>query len=157
MARRPDSSRVHQMASECFAMRIRTLDRVITNLYDTALRPLDLKVTQLDILVVVCQLGVARPCDICEILRMDTSTLSRNADRLVSRGWLETVQTGDARAQPLRLTRQGQKVIDAAFPAWERAQLEVSELLGSTGAAALLKAAARVGFSKEILKESPRA
>jgi DNA-binding MarR family transcriptional regulator len=153
MARQTGPSLNHRLANECLAMRIRTLDRAITNLYDVALRPLGLKVTQLDILLIVSKLGVARPSEICEILRMDTSTLSRNAERLLSRGWLEIVPRVDARAQPLRLTRRGQKLIEQAYPAWEHAPSQVQELLGNSGTSALMKAAARVGLGKNFSNE----
>ncbi len=110
----------------------------------------DLKVTQLDILLIIGKLGIARPNQICEILRMDTSTLSRNAERLLSRGWLEVVPTIDARAQPLRLTRRGHKVIEQALPAWEHAQSQVHQLLGRSGTSSLMKSAARVGLGKNF-------
>ncbi len=44
-------SMIDKVASECVAVRLRMLNRVITNIYDDALRPLDLKVSQMNILV----------------------------------------------------------------------------------------------------------
>jgi DNA-binding MarR family transcriptional regulator len=153
MNRPPDRSLAHQLAEECFAMRVRMLDRAITNLYDAALRPLDLKVTQLDILLMVGKLGVARPSQVCEILRMDASTLSRNAERMVARGWLEVVPSADARVQPLRLTRRGHKIIERAFPGWQQAQAQVREMLGRAGALSLLKAAALAGLGNSLAEK----
>src|SRR6516162_3196973 len=48
-------------AGECIAVRLRLVNRVVTNLYDAALRPLGLKVSQLNILVVTAKLGLAQP------------------------------------------------------------------------------------------------
>jgi hypothetical protein len=45
----------------CIAMRLRLLNRIVTNFYDDALRPLGLKVSQLNILIVTARLGLARP------------------------------------------------------------------------------------------------
>jgi DNA-binding MarR family transcriptional regulator len=45
------------------------LNRVITNIYDDALRSLDLKVSQMSILVATAKVGTARPSEVCEHLQ----------------------------------------------------------------------------------------
>src|SRR5438132_10537873 len=129
----------------CIAVRLRLLDRVVTNFYDDALRPLGLKVSQLNILVVTAKLGLSRPAQVCEFLQLDTSTLSRNVKPLQAHGWLEVMPDEDARAQPFRLTPQGKRLIEKAVPAWEEAQRRASELLGDEGVALLDKAAKKLG------------
>src|SRR5262245_66391462 len=98
---------IDRIARACIAVRVRLLNRVITNLYDEALRPLGLKVSQVNILVVAGKLGVARPAQVCELLNLDASTLSRNVERMVAKGWLEIVPDEDGRSQPFRLTSKG--------------------------------------------------
>jgi DNA-binding MarR family transcriptional regulator len=142
------ASSIDTIARTCIAVRLRLLNRVVTNLYDDALRPLVLKVSQLNILIVTAKLGLARPALVCEILQLDTSTLSRNLERMRAHGWLETVSEEDARAQPFRLTAQGKRLIEKAVPAWEEAQRQAAELLGSAGIALLDKAAKRMGMSQ---------
>src|SRR6266403_5631093 len=116
------NSSIDTISRTCIAVRLRLLNRVVTNFYDEALRPLGLKVSQLNILIVTARLGLARPVQVCEILQLDTSTLSRNVERMRTNGWLEVVPDEDARAQPFRLTPQGKRLIEKATPAWERAQ-----------------------------------
>jgi DNA-binding MarR family transcriptional regulator len=132
------------ISGACIAVRLRLLNRVVTNLYDDALRPLGLKVSQLNILVVAAKLGVARPARVCEILHLDASTLSRNVERMRARGWLETVPEEDARVQPFRLTPQGRRLIEKAVPAWEEAQRQAADLLGEEGVALLDRAARKL-------------
>jgi DNA-binding MarR family transcriptional regulator len=79
---------VESIASACIAVRLRLLNRVVTNIFDDALRPLGLKASQLNILVAAVKLGVARPARMCELLKLDPSTLSRAVDRMISNGWL---------------------------------------------------------------------
>ena len=136
---------IDAIARNCIAVRLRLLNRVVTNLYDDALRPLGLKVSQLNILIVTAKLGLARPAQVCEILQLDASTLSRNVQPLQAHGWLEVVPEEDARAQPFRLTPQGKRLIEKAVPAWEQAQRQATELLGAEGIAILHKAAAKLG------------
>jgi DNA-binding MarR family transcriptional regulator len=126
------------------------LNRVVTNIYDDALRPLGLKASQLNLLIVTARLGVARPSWVCDILQLDSSTLSRNVERMRAHGWLEVVQEADARAQPFRLTAQGKRLIAKAFPAWEEAQRQATELLGHEGIAVLDKAATKLGGPRAV-------
>jgi DNA-binding MarR family transcriptional regulator len=139
---------IDTISKTCIAVRLRLLNRVITNFYDGALRPLGLKVSQLNILIVTARLGLARPAQVCEILQLDVSTLSRNVKPLQAHGWLEVVAEEDARSQPFRLTVQGKRLIEKAIPAWEKAQQQATELLGSEGIALLDKAAKKVGLAQ---------
>jgi DNA-binding MarR family transcriptional regulator len=138
------SKQVDRIAASCIAVRLRLLNRVVTNLYDEALRPLGLKVSQLNVLVVAAKLGVARPARVCELLHLDVSTLSRNVDRMMVKGWLEAVPEEDARTQPFRLSHQGRRLLQRAIPAWEKAQQQAVELLGDEGVSVLTKSASQL-------------
>jgi DNA-binding MarR family transcriptional regulator len=142
---------IDAIARTCIAVRLRLLNRVVTNLYDDALRPLGLKVSQLNILVVTVKLGLAQPATVCNLLRLDTSTLSRNVDRMRAKGWLEVVPGADARTQPFRLTATGRRLLERAVPAWEQAQQQAAELLGEDGVALLNQTAARLGLPRANL------
>src|SRR5205823_15125172 len=121
---------IDKVAGECVAVRLRMLNRVITNIYDNALRPLDLKVSQMNILVAAAKVGTVRPLEVCEYLHLDVSTLSRNVERMKARGWLEVVPDEDRRSQPFQLTSQGRKLLEKAVPAWTEAQQQVKKVLG---------------------------
>lgn len=121
---------IDKVASECVAVRLRMLNRVVTNIYDDALRSLDLKVSQMNILVAAAKMGTARPVEVCEHLQLDVSTLSRNVERMKARGWLEVVPDEDGRSQPFRLTPRGRRLLEKAVPAWSEAQQQVRKLLG---------------------------
>ena len=142
------TSNIDTIAKTCIAVRLRLLNRVVTNLYDDALRPLGLKVSQLNILIVTARLGLARPAQVCDILQLDASTLSRNVRPLQAHGWLEVVPDEDARAQPFRLTAQGKRLIEKAVPAWEEAQRRATELLGNEGIALLDRATKKLRQAK---------
>jgi len=137
---------IDAIARTCIAGRLRMVNRVITSLYDNALRSLGVKASQFNILVVAGKLGLARPADVCDILRLDTSTLSRNVERMRTQGWLEVVPSADARTQSFRLTAQGKRLLEQAAPAWKQAQQEAEELLGDDGMALLGKLAGKLGM-----------
>jgi DNA-binding MarR family transcriptional regulator len=135
---------IDKIASECVAVRLRMLNRVITNIYDDALRSLDLKVSQMNILVAAAKMGTARPTEFCEHLHLDVSTLSRIVERMKVRGWLEVVAVEDGRSQPFRLTPQGRKLLEKAVPAWSEAQQQVKKVLGDGFVEQLNQATKRV-------------
>src|SRR5215207_6762412 len=145
-----EAERTHNMidkiTGECVAVRLRMLNRVITNIYDDALRPLDLKVSQMNILVAAAKMGTVRPLAVCEYLHLDVSTLSRNVERMKARGWLEVVPDDeDGRSQPFRLTPRGRKLLEQAVPAWSEAQRQVTKVLGERFVHQLDQATKRAG------------
>lgn len=136
---------VDKIAGECVAVRLRMLNRLITNIYDDALRPLDLKVSQMNILVAAAKMGTARPGEVCEHLHLDVSTLSRNVERMKARGWVEVAPTEDGRSQPFRLTPHGWKLLEKAVPAWRQAQRQVTKFVGEGFVHELDRSLKRVG------------
>jgi len=145
MKKQTHSTTPDLIAQDCIADRMRLLNRVVTRIYDDALRSLGIKTSQLNILVVTARLGLARPAEICDQLKIDISTVSRNVDRMRARGWIEVVDDEqDARAHQLRLSAKGRQLLEKAKPAWEKAQMKVKKLLGQSGVAALVRAAEKV-------------
>ena len=132
------------IAGQCIVVRMRILNRVVTKIYDDALRPLGAKVSQMNILVAAGRMGLARPADVCDLLHLDVSTLSRNVERMKARGWLEVVPESDGRAQPFRLTGKGRKLLEKAVPAWRKAQAEATDLLGDDAVRMLSNAVKRI-------------
>jgi DNA-binding MarR family transcriptional regulator len=141
-----ESETADQMARECIAVRVRLINRVITALYDEALRPFVLRISQANILSAICYVGEVRPADISRILRIEKSTLSRDVELMKQRGWLESHPPSGGRNQKIRLTPEGKKLLGKIQPAWEKAQAEAKLLIGDDGETALRQMASRLGF-----------
>ena len=136
-----------EVVRDCLATRLRMANRVITRMYDDALRPLGLKVTQLSMLVVAEDRGLIRQSQVGAELQLDDSTLSRNLERMRTNGWLEEVSAHDARVHSYRLTEEGKTLLDKAIPAWRNAQREAKRLLGNAGVQTLRRFAREQGFT----------
>jgi len=121
----------------CVAYRMRMLSRVISGLYDEVLAPLQLKGSQLNVLATLAHRGPAAPTDLCAVLRMDKSTLSRNLERMGKRGWLAVRPGEDNRTHVVELTAKGTKLLQDAYPLWRKAQAEAARRMGEEGLAAL--------------------
>ncbi len=132
---------VNTIASECLAVRIRLLNRTVTNIFDAALRPLGLKVSQLNVLMVVAKCGPISPGDVARRLNMEKSTVSRNVDRMRPRGWLKVSEADAGRKQVLELGSAGRKLIEKSLPFWKKAQAQTEALLGQRGARSIHRAA----------------
>jgi DNA-binding MarR family transcriptional regulator len=128
---------LHAIARDCIAVRVRLINRVVTGMYDEALRPLGVKVSQMNILVAVSLFGPSRPADICRVLRLDPSTLSRNVERMKKNGWVETVPGEDARSHVLTVQPEGTRILEKASHAWAEAQERVTAILGEEGVSAI--------------------
>jgi DNA-binding MarR family transcriptional regulator len=130
----------------CIATRLRMANRVITKVYDDALRPLGLKVSQMAMLAVAADRGLIRQSEVGAELQLDDSTLSRNLELMRANGWLEAVPGDDLRVHSYCLTEVGRSLLNKALPAWRKAQAEAKGLLGNAGVQALRCFARAQGF-----------
>jgi DNA-binding MarR family transcriptional regulator len=137
---------VAEVTRACIATRLRMANRVITKVYDDALRPLGLTATQMTMLVVAENRGLIRQSEVGAELQLDDSTLSRNLERMRANGWLEKVTGDDARVHSYRLTEAGRALLEQTIPAWRGAQHEAQRLLGDAGVNALWCFAREQGF-----------
>ena len=136
------------MARECIAVRVRMINRVITALYDEALRPFALRISQANILSAVGHMGESRPADLSRILRIEKSTLSRDVELMKQNGWLKSDPPEGGRNQTIRLTSGGARLLGRIQPSWEKAQAEAKLLIGADGESALRQMAVKLGFGK---------
>jgi DNA-binding MarR family transcriptional regulator len=149
MERRTSKSEpADRMGRACIAVRVRLINRVISAIYDEALRPFGLRISQANILSAVAHMSEARPVLVARILRIEKSTLSRDVELMKQKGWLESDPPTGGRNQTIRLTPQGNKLMGRIQPSWEKAQAEAKLLIGDDGEAALRQLAARLGFGK---------
>src|SRR5262249_10898188 len=125
------------IAEECIAVKLRLLTRAVTKIYNRALRPHGLTVSQMNILVAAYYIGEARQQRICRALHLEKSTLSRDLGRMRERGWVTESPGDDGRSSLLKVTAHGGKLLQKAFPAWRQAQQQATALLGEREIAAL--------------------
>ncbi len=128
----------------CVADKLRLLNRIITKIYDEALRPAGLTTSQMNILVVVAKYGEATPLQVGSWLHLEKSTLSRNLRRLQRNGWLTVLQSDKGRTHTLKLTSSGNRALGQGLPLWQSAQKEAAAILGNSGIRELMRIAGTV-------------
>jgi DNA-binding MarR family transcriptional regulator len=132
-----------RLADECHSLPLRMIHRAVMGIYDAALRPFDLRVAQMNLLVVIAKMGVhATPARLSSYLIIEKSTLSRDLERLEQRRLIKVVDEG--RTRRLSLTAEARRLLERVLPVWEEAQAQVDALLGAGAVEALRKAAPRI-------------
>ena len=129
-----DPSSASQIAATsaacCMALRARRMSRIITRIYDEALRPIGLTASQFTLLTQVAQQNGVTAAEIGFDLDIEKSTLSRNLKRLVSLKMIDMDPPAGRRGRGLHLTPKGQAVIKDAYPIWLTAQARAVGVLG---------------------------
>jgi DNA-binding MarR family transcriptional regulator len=85
------------MFTECYCTQFRRSANALTSIYDDALRPVGLKITQLTLLRGLDRLGSATYNEIATELSLDKTTISRNIKLLIDAGCVEVSSDEDAR------------------------------------------------------------
>jgi DNA-binding MarR family transcriptional regulator len=135
MTPRADTAPADGPIAVCNCLALRQAARLVTQLYDTALAPTGLRVTQYSILAELNRRGPASLQDIADALVMDRSTLGHSI-RPLQRDDIVRIatDTGDRRARRLELTARGRAALDHARPYWRNAQAKFDAVYGAHAA-----------------------
>ena len=113
----------------CFALHARMTARLLSRVYDAAMRPADLRLAQFGLLGAIAHGTTASETALAERLGLERTTLVRNLKLLEEKGWIEPV-AGDGRGVRHRLTEAGREKFESAIPLWEAAQRRIEDKLG---------------------------
>jgi DNA-binding MarR family transcriptional regulator len=114
----------------CVSFALRRASRALTQLYDRALKPQGIRVTQLPILLAARGAEPVLLGQLAERLGMERTTLVRNVRPLVRRGLVEQSSTGASGRTTLKTTPAGTALLERAYPAWRKVQGRVLEGVG---------------------------
>ena len=122
----------------CYCASLRRAARVVSRLYDDALRPTGLTTTQFTVLELLSRAGSARIMDIERMLGADQTTVTRNLAGMAREGWIKgQVGREDRRERHWRLTASGRALHRRALPAWRSAQRSFENVRGGVSMNAL--------------------
>ena len=114
----------------CMCGSFRRTSRALTQLYQTALRPLGLRPTQFTILQVLSRAGETSQGRLGEMLAMDSTSLTRALAIMTRHGWIMERRGEDKRERWLRLASGGERKLGSALPAWEKIQSRLRQQVG---------------------------
>lgn len=114
----------------CLCANVRRAALALTSLYDEALAPHGLKVTQLSLLSAVARHGEPNLTELSRATGLERSTLGRNL-RVLADARLVSLSPGeDQRDCVVALTARGRARVRAAARAWAAVQEDLARALG---------------------------
>ena len=120
-----------EIAATCACFGLRKAARVVTQIYDEALRPSGLGAAQFNLLVAVALMEAPTITRLAGVLAMDPTTLLRNLAPL-ARDKLVRVDPGeDRRTRIVTLGEGGATALARAIPLWRHAQARIVEHVGA--------------------------
>ncbi len=125
----------------CTCGALRRAARAATALYDQALKPTGLRVTQYAILKILDRCGPLPVTRLAAEADLERTTMARNLDPLERRG-LVRVGTGenDARSRLAELTEAGRATLAEAKPHWQAAQEQLAQRIDPDSVRSLAEA-----------------
>ncbi|QKG70633.1 MarR family winged helix-turn-helix transcriptional regulator [Erythrobacter mangrovi] len=134
---RPLNAKARFVSDNCFAASLIEAARQVTAIYDTALRPAGINVTQFNMLAAITLLQPETISALAAAIGMERSTASRNLAVLKRNGWIERREAnGGPRSGAISLSPGGRAVFELAFPLWSEAQEHLAQQLGTDQTAA---------------------
>lgn len=122
----------------CLCFSLRRTTRALTQVYDAALAPAGLTVSQFSVLSVIALAAPITMTRLARWLGMDRTTLTRAIAPLERDGLVQSLAGKDRRQRRLALTPAGSARLQAAMPHWREAQAQMTESFGAERSADLL-------------------
>jgi DNA-binding MarR family transcriptional regulator len=114
----------------CACFRVRSAARAITEFYDAALEPAEIRLTQMAILSVIASGAGTTMQDVAKQLGLDPSTMTRTLRPLEVAKLVRVRAGSDRRAKEMELTSAGKKALAEAGAYWADAQRTLREKVG---------------------------
>ncbi|MEL7049629.1 MAG: MarR family winged helix-turn-helix transcriptional regulator, partial [Pseudomonadota bacterium] len=124
----PMADIAEKTSTACLATRVRQLSRIITRVYDDAMRPLGITASQYTLLAQLASRDGITAVEIGQELDIEKSTLSRNLKRLLALDLIIMDPPAGRRGRGLHLTPKGQATLRQAYPIWQDAQSRATQV-----------------------------
>lgn len=121
------------LPTPCNCTQLRRAARKATRLYDQALAPVGLKVTQFSLLRTVDRLEQPSISNLASATGLERSTLGRNLRPLEKLGLIALSGGEDLRMRRVELTDRGRSKLDQGADCWAKAQARFEAALGTEG------------------------
>ena len=139
--------------SPCNGTAMRKASRRLTQLYDDALAPCDLRSTQYAILAELARPAKEPPtmAELANALVMDRSALGHNLKPLERDGFIALQESDeDRRRRHVVMTAKGKAKFQAAKRFWQVAQNRFNEVLGESSAADLRARLLAIAYDERL-------
>ncbi|HUZ74005.1 MAG TPA: MarR family winged helix-turn-helix transcriptional regulator [Stellaceae bacterium] len=128
----PHAVTIH-VRDTCLCLHLQRAARSVARHFDAALRPLGLTNNQFSLLMALNRPEPPTIRSVSALLAVDRTTLTANLKPLERRGLVRVrVDDADKRSRRLVLTPEGQALLVAAFPVWQRTHAAIERPLAGS-------------------------
>jgi DNA-binding MarR family transcriptional regulator len=124
---------IHTMGDHCFALQARKTANLLARVYNSALEPLGLEISQFSTLSAVALERADSITELAGALGVERSTLTRNL-KVLARDGLIVRSAHEGRRSTYRLTAKGRRLLLKALPLWNEVQGRFSAALSNSSA-----------------------
>jgi DNA-binding MarR family transcriptional regulator len=132
------------LQTPCLCDALRKATRRVTRMYDDALRPVGLRITQFSVLGYLSRHGEVRVRDLGAGLTLEETTLTRSLRPLEQQGWLQLRAGDDRREKYVSITPSGKELLKRAAPLWLAAQQRMSERISASNWDAMFRSLPKI-------------
>jgi DNA-binding MarR family transcriptional regulator len=118
-------------ALPCMCASLRRASRLVSQLYEDAMRPLGMRATQFTILQSLVLAEEVTQSQLGQMLGMDSTTLTRTLTIMSREGWIAKRRGEDRREWRMRLSKKGEAQFKIALPHWQKVQDKLRGQLGN--------------------------
>jgi len=136
--RRPTVRDLRIAGLTCIALNLKRTARVVSAIYDDAVRSAGLRSTQFAILATIGHNPEVSITQLSEWIDADRTTAQRSLEILGKRGWIVAKKAHTGNLRQLALTPSGEKKLAEAYELWEETQNRMTEAIGHRAARTLL-------------------
>jgi len=124
------SDRYLRVEAECPAFQARVTARALTRYYNACFRPLGITAEQFSLLVGIGGSYEPTLAELAARAGVDATTLSRSVKSLERRELVRNHGGRGRAGKRLTLTDGGHRLVEESMAAWERARVQLAEVLG---------------------------
>lgn len=128
----------------CLTFNFQRTARSLVRGFEAAIKQTGLTAPQFTTLGLLSGFGMLSVSQLSEKLGTERTTLSRNLDLMVGKGWIAGVALDDQRVHAYELTDAGRTKLNAAMPAWAEYQAQIVKILGPAFSQELLQAMSKL-------------
>tara|TARA_B100000809_G_scaffold58771_1_gene55253 strand:+ start:767 stop:1189 length:423 start_codon:yes stop_codon:yes gene_type:complete len=113
---------------ECISGRVNRLNRLTANVFRKHLSPFEITDSQLSLLFILSKKEKCNQKELTKITQLEKSTLNRNLKRLIDKDYITKQEF-----PLLQLTHSGKIFVENIIPEWQKAMIEIKELISEEG------------------------
>jgi DNA-binding MarR family transcriptional regulator len=114
----------------CYCIGVRMGANTLTKIYDEALKPVNISISQYSLLNDIKMLKTCNKSELAQYSKRERTTIIRNLKGLIEKKLIEEIPGPDNRNNLIQLTELGLSILKEGFVYWEQAQAKIVSELG---------------------------